>query len=174
MFALQVLVLSVRHPARLARYVRDKSASFPLERFATLFPGVDLEHAVTRLNRIYRGVGLMIAVVGAALLGWFYVEMRDGDWSIEGIVVDEHVHHLVSHNGILGAAPRIAEFDYAWPPNAALVMHSDGLSSRWQLSRWGRVWQRHPALIAGVAYRDLARGTDDAVVVVASEHAVAA
>jgi hypothetical protein len=33
------------------------------------------------------------------------------------------------------------------------------------------VWRRHPALIAGVAYRDLARGTDDTVVVVASEHA---
>ena len=93
---------------------------------------------------------------------------------VAGIVADEHVHHLVSHNGILGAAARIAEFDYAWPPGATLVMHSDGLSSRWQLSRWGRVWQRHPALIAGVAYRDLARGTDDAVIVVASEHAVVA
>jgi anti-sigma regulatory factor (Ser/Thr protein kinase) len=93
---------------------------------------------------------------------------------VAGIVAHEHVHHLVSHNGILGTAPRIAEFDYEWPPGATLIMHSDGLSARWKLSRWGHIWQRHPALIAGMAYRDLARGTDDAVVVVASENAVVA
>jgi anti-sigma regulatory factor (Ser/Thr protein kinase) len=92
---------------------------------------------------------------------------------VAGIVADGGARHLVSHNGILGAAPRIAEFDYAWPPGATLIMHSDGLSSRWQLQRWDGVWRRHPALIAGIVYRDLARGTDDAVVVVAREHAVA-
>jgi hypothetical protein len=80
---------------------------------------------------------------------------------------------MVSHNGILGTAPRIAEFEYAWPRNATLIMHSDGLSSRWHLQRWDGLWKRHPALIAGMAYRDLARGTDDAIVVVASEHAIA-
>src|SRR5262245_31048980 len=90
---------------------------------------------------------------------------------VAGIVADDHAHHLVSHNGILGTAPRIAEFEYDWPKGATLLMHSDGLSARWQLARWSGIWRRHPALIAGLAYRDLARGTDDAVVVVASEHA---
>jgi anti-sigma regulatory factor (Ser/Thr protein kinase) len=90
---------------------------------------------------------------------------------VAGIVADDRAHHLVSHNGILGTAPKIGEFEYEWPAGATLIMHSDGLSSRWQLSRWSGVWRRHPALIAGVAYRDLARGTDDTVVVVASEHA---
>jgi anti-sigma regulatory factor (Ser/Thr protein kinase) len=90
-----------------------------------------------------------------------------------GIVADGRAHHLVSHNGILGNASRIGEFEYAWPRGATLLMHSDGLTARWQLQRWDGLWRRHPALIAGMAYRDLARGTDDAVVVVASEHAVA-
>lgn len=90
---------------------------------------------------------------------------------VAGIVSDEHAHHMVSHNGILGAASRIGEFEYDWPAGATLMMHSDGLSSRWQVARWSGVWRRHPALIAGVAYRDLARGTDDTVVVVASENA---
>lgn len=89
---------------------------------------------------------------------------------VAGIASDEHAHHLVSHNGILGAASKIGEFEYDWPAGATLLMHSDGLSSRWQITRWNGVWHRHPALIAGLAYRDLARGTDDAVVVVASEH----
>jgi anti-sigma regulatory factor (Ser/Thr protein kinase) len=90
-----------------------------------------------------------------------------------GIVADGRAHHMVSHNGILGAASRIAEFEYAWPPGATLIMHSDGLSARWQPQRWAGIWGRHPALIAGMVYRDFARGTDDAVVVVATEHALA-
>jgi anti-sigma regulatory factor (Ser/Thr protein kinase) len=92
---------------------------------------------------------------------------------VAGIVAGEQTRHMVSHNGILGSARRIAEFDYEWPPGATMIMHSDGLSGRWQTARWGGVWRRHPALIAGTAYRDLARGTDDAVVVVASDHAAA-
>ncbi len=90
---------------------------------------------------------------------------------VAGVVADGGAHHWVSHNGILGAASRVAEFEYAWPRGASLIMHSDGLSSRWQLSRWEGIWRRHPALIAGIVYRDLARGTDDAVVVVVSEDA---
>jgi anti-sigma regulatory factor (Ser/Thr protein kinase) len=89
---------------------------------------------------------------------------------VAGIVADDHARHLVSHNGILGTAPRIGEFEYEWRAGATLIMHSDGLTSRWPLARWSGLWRRHPALIAGIAYRDLARGTDDAVVVVASEH----
>jgi anti-sigma regulatory factor (Ser/Thr protein kinase) len=92
---------------------------------------------------------------------------------VAGIVTGERVHHMVSHNGILGTAPRIAEFEYDWPAGSTLLMNSDGLSGRWQVARWGNVWSRHPALIAGLAYRDLVRGTDDAVVVVAGEHATA-
>jgi anti-sigma regulatory factor (Ser/Thr protein kinase) len=89
---------------------------------------------------------------------------------VAGIIADEHAHHMVSHNGILGTAPRIGEFEYEWPAGATLIMHSDGLTARWPVARWSGLWRRHPALIAGIAYRDLARGTDDAVVVVASEH----
>jgi anti-sigma regulatory factor (Ser/Thr protein kinase) len=89
---------------------------------------------------------------------------------VAGVVADERTRHMVSHNGILGAASRIAEFEYEWPAGATLIMHSDGLISRWPVTQWSGLWRRHPALIAGIAYRDLARGTDDAVVVVASEH----
>lgn len=93
---------------------------------------------------------------------------------VAGIVVDDRAHHMVSSNGILGTATRFTEFDYAWPRGATLIMHSDGLSARWQPTRWGGVWKRHPALIAGLVYRDLARGTDDAVIVVVSDNAPAA
>lgn len=91
------------------------------------------------------------------------------------IVADGAMKHLVSHNGILGTPrPRLVEFEYAWPQNATVLLHSDGLSGRWSPSRWPELWSRHPALIAGTLYRDCARGTDDVVVVVAREHGNAA
>jgi len=45
-------------------------------------------------------------------------------------------------------------------------MHSDGLQSRWDLSRYPGLLSRHPALIAGVLLRDFRRERDDASVLV--------
>jgi anti-sigma regulatory factor (Ser/Thr protein kinase) len=76
---------------------------------------------------------------------------------------------LVSHNGTLGhAARRFQEFAYPFPQGATLVMHSDGLSSRWDLDAYPGLHARDPALIAGVLYRDFRRGRDDATVLAAS------
>jgi serine/threonine protein phosphatase PrpC len=75
---------------------------------------------------------------------------------------------LVSHNGVAGhEARRIAEFSYPFPDGALLVLHSDGLSSRWSLDPYPGLAERHPALVAGVLYRDFKRGRDDVTVVVA-------
>jgi anti-sigma regulatory factor (Ser/Thr protein kinase) len=114
-----------------------------------------------------RGAAVAVALVDAAHRRVRFCGVGN---IVAGIVADDHARHLVSHNGIVGAALRIGEFEYEWPKGATLIMHSDGLTSRWPLAQWSSIWRRHPALIAGVAYRDLARGTDDAVVVVASDH----
>jgi anti-sigma regulatory factor (Ser/Thr protein kinase) len=74
---------------------------------------------------------------------------------------------LVSHNGIAGHEMRkVQEFAYDWSPGSLLVVHSDGLSSRWDLTRYPGLFSRHPSVIAGVLYRDFSRGRDDALVVV--------
>lgn len=74
---------------------------------------------------------------------------------------------LVSHNGIAGHEMRkIQEFAYEWVPGSLLVMHSDGVSSRWDLTRYPGLVSRHPSIVAGVLYRDFSRGRDDALVVV--------
>jgi hypothetical protein len=46
------------------------------------------------------------------------------------------------------------------------VMHSDGLNTNWSVDTYPGLLRRHPAVIAGVLYRDAARGRDDACVVV--------
>ena len=75
---------------------------------------------------------------------------------------------LVSHNGTLGlSAPRIQEFSLPWTAQSLLVMHSDGLTTRWDLATYPGLALRDPALIAAVLWRDFRRGRDDATVLVA-------
>ncbi len=74
---------------------------------------------------------------------------------------------MVSQNGTAGViAHRIQEFAYPWAEGNLLVMHSDGLSSQWQIDRYRGLQARHPAVIAGVLYRDGRRERDDVTVLV--------
>jgi anti-sigma regulatory factor (Ser/Thr protein kinase) len=98
----------------------------------------------TRMLR-YAGIGN----IGAAL---FQGEGRRG---------------LPSHNGILGnLAGRIQGFEYAWTDADMLVMHSDGLQSRWTLDGVPGGMHRDPGLVAAALYRDYSRGRDDVTVAV--------
>lgn len=95
-----------------------------------------------------------------------------GVGNIAGVLVSGRGsdRHLVSHNGTLGhEVRRIDEFTYPWLSDGLLVLHSDGLTSRWDLMRYVGLTERHPSLIAGVLYRDARRGRDDVTVVVARE-----
>jgi anti-sigma regulatory factor (Ser/Thr protein kinase) len=73
---------------------------------------------------------------------------------------------LVSHNGTLGHnLRRLQQFEFAFPPDALLIFHSDGLATHWNLGDYPGLATRHPGLIAGVLYRDHERGRDDVTVV---------
>jgi anti-sigma regulatory factor (Ser/Thr protein kinase) len=88
------------------------------------------------------------------------------------VLSDGSMRHVVSHNGTLGHATiHVREYTYPWPAQALLVMHSDGLVSHWSLDRYPGLRGRHPALIAGVLYRDFSRGRDDVTIVVGREAA---
>lgn len=75
---------------------------------------------------------------------------------------------IASHNGILGQnTERVQEFTLPWNANDILVMHSDGLGSRWDLHRYAGIWNKPPSVVAAVLYRDFSRGRDDVTVLVA-------
>lgn len=75
--------------------------------------------------------------------------------------------NLVSHNGTLGVATsRIQEFKSEWPSDGVLVVHSDGLQSRWDLAPYAGLLTRDAAVIGGALLRDFRRQRDDASVVV--------
>jgi len=74
---------------------------------------------------------------------------------------------LLSHNGTLGfQMRRVHQLEYPLSDANLLIMHSDGLSARWELNDHPGLRQRHPAVVAGTLYRDHMRGKDDATVVV--------
>ena len=78
----------------------------------------------------------------------------------------------VSLNGILGHEVRqFRQYQYPWSSGGLLVMHSDGLQTRWSLDSYPGLRQRHPATVAAVLYRDFRRGRDDVTVVVGKEAA---
>jgi anti-sigma regulatory factor (Ser/Thr protein kinase) len=91
-----------------------------------------------------------------------------GVGNIAGALVSEgKLQRMVSHNGVLGhIAPRIREFTYPFKGGVTLLMHSDGLSSKWNLGSYPGLGASHPSLIAGVLFRDHRRERDDASVVV--------
>ncbi|MGC2659667.1 MAG: ATP-binding SpoIIE family protein phosphatase [Bryobacteraceae bacterium] len=75
---------------------------------------------------------------------------------------------MVSHAGTAGyQMPRLQEFSYSVPEGAVIVMHSDGLTSTWNLDGYAGLRRAHPSVIAGVLYRDATRHRDDVCVVVA-------
>ena len=72
-FTVQVLVVSVLHPAWFTRYVRAKAEA--------QFPGWDRKFR-ERFLSLYRAVNTGIALLGLGLLGWLFHLMRSPDWSI--------------------------------------------------------------------------------------------
>lgn len=74
---------------------------------------------------------------------------------------------LVSHNGTLGGpTPRLQELALPVAAGDLVVLHSDGLQSRWDLGKYPGVFGRRPQTVAGLLYRDFSRGRDDVSVAV--------
>jgi anti-sigma regulatory factor (Ser/Thr protein kinase) len=75
--------------------------------------------------------------------------------------------HLVSHHGTLGhAVCQVQVFEAELEAGSLLVLHSDGLNTRWKLADYPGLAVRHPGVVAGVLHRDFHRGRDDAAVLV--------
>jgi anti-sigma regulatory factor (Ser/Thr protein kinase) len=130
-------------------------------------PGVMPALRVDALNlalRSTRGAALAVAHLDAARKLVLFAGL--GNISA-AIYAGESVRHLVSQHGTAGQGTRrIEEYTYAWDERSVLVMHSDGIGARHDLTTYPGLLERHPSLVAGVLYRDFVRGRDDATAVV--------
>jgi anti-sigma regulatory factor (Ser/Thr protein kinase) len=69
--------------------------------------------------------------------------------------------------GVLGLnAPNPVVCENAWTPNSVLVIHSDGLRTRWQWNEFEEIAQEPPAVIARHLLNKLGKQDDDATVLV--------
>ncbi|MES2183165.1 MAG: ATP-binding protein [Pseudomonadota bacterium] len=74
---------------------------------------------------------------------------------------------LISQHGTPGLQiRRPQDVPYDWPPHALLILHSDGILTRWTLDDAPGLLRHHPAVIAAWVLRAHARGKDDTTVVV--------
>lgn len=122
---------------------------------------LEMAHAAARPTR---GAAVAVAYVNLDERRVRYA----GAGNIVGLVLAPgRQQSMVSHSGTVGHTMRRAqEFTYDWPEQGVLVMHSDGLTSSWNIDRYPGLVRREPALLAATLYRDAARGRDDATVVV--------
>lgn len=124
---------------------------------------IEFAHGALRSTR-----GAALAVADIDLAG----EVKyAGIGNVAGVIrAPNGARHMVSHAGIVGHEVRkIQEFVYPWSQDSMLIMHSDGLTTHWNLDQYPGLAGRHPSLIAGVLYRDFTRGRDDVTVVVAKK-----
>lgn len=136
-----------------------------LRAYPDLPPAALLErvHGALRSTR-----GAAVAVVRIDLMNAKLTFSGVGNISGRIYSGSEPRHGLASINGTAGhQIGKLQEYVYPWPADGLLQLHSDGLLSGTGLEAYPGLSQRDPALIAGVLYRDFARGRDDSTVVVA-------
>jgi anti-sigma regulatory factor (Ser/Thr protein kinase) len=77
-------------------------------------------------------------------------------------------HGLLSTPGIVGHnARKFSEMQIALPPGATVILHSDGLTSKWDLGAYPGLRSRDAHLVAATLMRDAAVHHDDASILVA-------
>ncbi|MEV8633211.1 ATP-binding SpoIIE family protein phosphatase [Streptosporangium sp. NPDC051023] len=73
---------------------------------------------------------------------------------------------MISVPGIAGHKARtLRQYEYAVPPHSVVVLHSDGLSDRWDITSYPGLVTRTPSVVAATLLRDAGTRRDDACVV---------
>jgi anti-sigma regulatory factor (Ser/Thr protein kinase) len=119
-------------------------------------------HAINRGLAATRGAAIAVAEIDPAAVNFV------GIGNIAAALIDQGAtRRMISNNGTAGhLAPRIRAYQYPCLGPPMVILHSDGLSARWDLKQYPGLITSHPSLIAGILYRDFRRGRDDASIVV--------
>jgi len=149
------------HGAQAAQAASEAVAAFQDNQRRS--PG-DAVEAIHRAIRVTRGPAVALAQISPDL----HTICFCGLGNINGVIVNgEDSRSMLSHNGTAGHEVRhIAQFEYPWLEGGLLVLHTDGISARWDLKNYPGLMLHHPSLIAAVLYRDFRRKDDSTVVVV--------
>jgi anti-sigma regulatory factor (Ser/Thr protein kinase) len=124
-------------------------------------PAALLERAHRRMART-RGGALAIAQIEGSLVRFAGLGNVAG-W----IVSPDSRSGMASIPGIAGhQARRFRQFEYSMPSDAIVIMHSDGLSSRWDIGSLPGLAGRDPLITAAALLAEAGRHRDDAGILV--------
>jgi anti-sigma regulatory factor (Ser/Thr protein kinase) len=120
------------------------------------------------LERVHRRMsGTRGGAVGIVRIGGQLARFAGLGNVAASIVAGGQRKSMVSIPGIAGHQARsIRQFEYAAPPRSAVILHSDGISSRWQAAALPGIEARDPLLIAAVLLAQAGVHRDDAGVLV--------
>ena len=133
------------------------------------------QHFDQPLDRLFRGAGracqgtrgVVMALARFDLGQRLLVVASVGNIEARLVGGPDKLNVLV-RRGIVGSnAPEAVPAEQRWNPESILIMHSDGLSSRWDWSRFRNLEPAPPAAIARQLLADLGKMDDDATVIVA-------
>jgi hypothetical protein len=124
---------------------------------------VPLVEAIHRALAPTRGAALAVARIDGAARVIRFV----GVGNIGAVLSNGgEARRMASYNGTAGhVAPRIREFTYPFTGRPLVILHSDGLSARWEIATYPGLAASHPSLVAGLLFRHHRRVRDDATVV---------
>jgi anti-sigma regulatory factor (Ser/Thr protein kinase) len=131
----------------------------------------EFEHPITRILQDAHGALAKTRGAAVAVAEVLYDKNTvnyAGVGNIAGsLLLGGQSRSMVSMNGILGhTMGKLQLFTYPWQKGTSLIMHSDGLNTRWSVDQYPGLASRHPALLAAMLYRDFSRRRDDVTVLV--------
>lgn len=128
-------------------------------------PPSNILAAMHAAMRATRGAAVGIARVDRAVGEIVFAGV--GNIAATLVDADQGLRRMVSNNGTIGHIARhMRSFTYPIGGCQLIVLASDGLGTNWRMDAYPGLIHHHPALIAGVLYRDFSRGRDDATVLV--------
>lgn len=123
------------------------------------------------LKEIHQQIKKTRGAVGMALKFNFAegVLLYCGVGNITGKTISyNNVKNLHSFNGIVGhvMSGRVHDQEIPWQRGHLLLIHSDGLNSRWNISQYEKIHKHDLSILAACLYRDHKRGNDDTTIII--------
>lgn len=133
-------------------------------------PAAALRYLHANIKQTRGAVGLVASISGGTQrisycgVGNIAGKLFSQDSSIPGAAYK----NIISYNGILGhnVPNTLSNQQLEWGRSSMLILHSDGLKSRWDMSKFPSLNRQHATTIAAVLYKANSRKTDDTLVVV--------
>jgi anti-sigma regulatory factor (Ser/Thr protein kinase) len=124
-------------------------------------PPMEIVAGIHEALRATRGAALAVAEITRTTIGATICFCAVGN-TVSAIVGMHKPKSLASMNGTAGLqVGKLQQFTQEWTRGSTLVMHTDGITSRWRLESYPGILTYDPAILAAVLQREFTRPRDD-------------